>query len=87
VKEKSDRFDASLIVRYGCIYSEELGPSIVKSTAYLELDRLLALRDQLVRNNTSLKGTLKEMEVFLTSATTDTGCISLKRSNDYLLNK
>tara|TARA_B100000780_G_scaffold254333_1_gene202384 strand:+ start:1188 stop:1361 length:174 start_codon:yes stop_codon:yes gene_type:complete len=41
---------------------------------------LLALKDQLVRNNAGLK----ELKVFLTSYTTDTGCISLKRSIDYL---
>lgn len=84
VKEKTDRLDASLIARYGWIYREELSPSTVKSTAHLELGRLLALRDQLVRNNAGLKGTLKEMKVFLTSSTTDAGCISLKRSIDYL---
>jgi transposase len=84
VKEKTDRLDASLIARYGWIYREELIPSTVKSTAHLELGRLLALRDQLVRNNAGLKGTLKEMKVFLTSSTTDAGCISLKRSIDYL---
>jgi len=38
----------------------------------------------LVRNNAGLKGTLKEMKVLLTSPTTDAGCISLKRSIDYL---
>ena len=84
VKEKTDRLDASLIARYGWVYREELSPSTVKSTVHLELGRLLALRDQLVRNNAGLKGTLKEMKVFLTSSTTDTGCISLKRSIDYL---
>jgi transposase len=88
VKEKTDRLDASLIARYGWIYREELIPSTVKSTvkstAHLDLGRLLAFRDQLVRNNAGLKGTLKEMKVFLTSSTTDAGCISLKRSIDYL---
>ncbi len=84
VKEKTDQLDAKLIARYAWIYKEELCPSTVKSTSHLELGRLLALRDQLVRNNAGLKGTLKEMKVLLSSSTTDLGCISLKRSIDYL---
>ena len=83
VKEKTDELDASLIARYAWLYREELKPSTVKSMAHLELGRLLALRDQLVRNNAGLKGTLKEMKALLSSATTDVGCISLKRSIDY----
>ena len=84
VKEKTDRLDACLIARYGWIYREELKPSSVKSTSQLELGRLLALRDQIVRNNVGLKGTLKELKFLLTSSTTDACCISLKRSIDYL---
>lgn len=84
VKEKTDRLDASLIARYAWLYREELQPSTVKSTSHLELGRLLALRDQLVRNNAGLKGTFKELKVLLSSPTTDLGCISLKRSIDYL---
>lgn len=84
VKEKTDRLDARLIARYAWIYREELKPSTVKSTSHLELGRLLALRDQLVRNNAGLKGTLKEMKVLLSCPTTDSGCVSLKRSIDYL---
>ncbi|PNW25028.1 IS110 family RNA-guided transposase [Formosa algae] len=84
VKEKTDRLDAELIARYGWLYREELEPSTVKSNLQLELGRLLALRDQIVRNNAGLKGTLKEMKALLSSPTTDLGCISLKRSIDYL---
>ncbi|APG64378.1 IS110 family transposase [Tenacibaculum todarodis] len=84
VKEKTDKLDAQVIAKYGWFYREELMPSTVKSSSHLELGRLLALRDQLVRNNAGLKGTLKEMKVLLTSSTTDLGCISLKRSIDYL---
>jgi len=84
VKEKTDKLDAELIARYAWLYREELKPSTVKSISHLELGRLLALRDQLVRNNAGLKGTLKEMKVLLSSPTTDCGCISLKRSIDYL---
>jgi transposase len=83
VKEKTDRLDASLIARYAWLYREELEPSTVKSTSHLELGRLLALRDQLVRNNAGLKGTLKELQVLMSSPTTDVGCISLVRSIAY----
>lgn len=84
VKEKTDRLDASLIARYAWLYREELEPSTVKSTSHLELGRLLALRDQLVRNNAGLKGALKEIQVLLSSPTTDAGCTSLVRSIAYL---
>ncbi|QRM89270.1 IS110 family transposase [Lacinutrix sp. WUR7] len=84
VKEKTDKLDSSIIARYAWLYREELSPSTVKSMSHLELGRLLALRDQLVRNNAGLKGTLKELKVLLSSPTTDSGCISLKRSIDYL---
>jgi len=84
VKEKTDRLDAHLIARYAWLYREELSPSTVKSTSHLELGRLLALRDQIVRNNAGLKGTLKEMKVLLSSPTTDSGCILLKRSIGYI---
>ena len=83
VKEKTDRLDAELIARYAWLYREELEPSTVKSMSHLELGRLLALRDQLVRNNAGLKGTLKELKVLLSSPSTDAGCLSLKRSIDY----
>jgi transposase len=50
----------------------------------LELGGLLALRDQLERNNAGLKETLKEMKVLLSSSITDVGCLSLKRGIDYI---
>lgn len=84
VKEKTDRLDACLIARYAWLYREELTPSTVKSTSHLELGRLLALRDQLVRNNAGLKGTLKELRALLSNTTTDAGCISLTRSIAYI---
>ncbi|MDO5978672.1 IS110 family transposase [Flavivirga spongiicola] len=84
VKEKTDRLDACLIARYAWLYREELEASTVKRSSHLELGRLLALRDQLVRNNAGLKGTLKEMQVLLSSSTTDAGCTSLVRSIAYL---
>ncbi len=84
VKEKTDRLDAGLIARYAWLYREELEPSTVKSTSHLELGRLLALRDQLVRNNAGLKGTLKELRVLLSSPSTDVGCMSMARSIAYL---
>tara|TARA_R110000850_G_scaffold75152_5_gene164128 strand:- start:83 stop:1075 length:993 start_codon:yes stop_codon:yes gene_type:complete len=84
VKEKTDRIDAILIARYAWLYREELERSTVKIRSHLELGRLLALRDQLVRNNAGLKGTLKELKALLSSPTTDAGCISLTRSIAYL---
>jgi transposase len=84
VKEKTDRIDAVLIARYAWLYRKELTASSVNSMSQLELGRLLVLRDQLVRNNAGLKGNLKEMKVLLSSSSTDVGCLSVKRSIDYI---
>lgn len=84
IKEKNDRLDAAIIARYAWLYKDELEFSSVKSVSHLELGRLLALRDQLVRNRAGLKGTLKELQALLSSPTTDVGCISLYRSIAYL---
>lgn len=85
VREKSDKVDSALIARYAWLYREELEVSQIKSIVLQELGRLIGLRDQLVRNKAGMIGTLKEIEGVLSSPSTDTCCIHLKRSIDYLL--
>ncbi len=73
-REKTDKLDSYMIARFGWIYREELTPSTIKPKAYQELGRLLALRDQLVRDRSGLKLTLKEQKHLLSSPSTDLCC-------------
>lgn len=65
MKERTDKLDAASIVSYACFYREEFELSTVKSMSHLEFGRLLDLRDQIVSNDTGLKGTLEEMKILL----------------------
>jgi transposase len=84
VREKSDKVDSEIIARYAWLHREELEPSELKGLFYQELGRLIGLRDQLVRNRAGLIGTLKESRQLLGSPSTDTVCLVLTRSIDYL---
>ena len=84
VREKTDKIDSEIIARYAWVYREELLSSEVKSVVYQELGRLIGLRDQLVRSRSGLFGTLKEIEQLLSSPSTDTSCIVLRRSIENL---
>jgi len=79
-REKSDKLDSYMIARFGWMYREELEPSNVKPKAFQEIGRLLALRDQLVRDRSGLKSTLKEQRHLLSSPSTDACCKILERS-------
>lgn len=79
-REKTDKLDSYLIARFGWMYREELEPSEIKSQEFQELGRLLALRDQLVRDRSGLKSTLKENKHLLSSPSTDVCCKVLERS-------
>lgn len=79
-REKTDRLDSYMIARFGWMYREELEPSELKPKGFQEIGRLLALRDQLVRDRSGLKSTLKEQEHLLSSPSTDTCCKVLGRS-------
>lgn len=84
IREKSDVVDAKMIARYGWLHREELSPSELKNNELLEVGRLLALRDQLVRSRTGLKNTLSELKKLLTSSSTDTCCKTLLSSIAHL---
>lgn len=79
-REKTDKLDSYMIARFGWIYREELKPSELKSDEFQEIGRLLALRDQLVRDRSGLKSTLKEQKHLLSSPSTDSCCKVLERS-------
>lgn len=84
VRGKTDKLDSALIARYAWLHREELSLSSVKNSEYLELGRLLAFRDQLVRNRTGLINSLKEFKNLLSSPSTDVCCKSLNRSISYM---
>jgi transposase len=84
VRGKTDKLDSAMIARYAWLHREELSLSSAKDYEYLELGRLLAFRDQLVRNRTGLMSSLKELKNLLNSPSTDVCCKSLHRSIAYI---
>jgi len=84
VRTKTDNMDAVMIARYGWLHREDLKSSIAKSKELQELGRLLAFRDQLVRDRTGMKSSLKELQLLLSSPSTDICCKSIQRSIFYL---
>lgn len=79
-REKTDKLDSYMIARFGWMYKEELEPRKIKTKEFQEIGRLLALRDQFVRDHSGLKSTLKEQKHLLSSPSTDTCCKVLERS-------
>lgn len=73
---KSDKTDAFEIARYAWLHREELTPSIPLSERLIELQRLMSLREQLVKQSTALKNQRQGMKVVLSSPSTDT-CIKV----------
>ncbi len=84
IREKNDVVDAMMIARYGWLHREELSASELKDKELLEVGRLLALRDQLVRSRTGLMSTLSELKKLLSSSSTDTCCKTLVSSIAHL---
>jgi transposase len=60
---KSDKADAKEIAYYAWLRREDLTPSIAPSDKIIELQRLMSLREQLVKQCTGLKNLRKGMEV------------------------
>jgi len=84
VRSKTDKLDAAMIARYAWLHREELVCSSVKSKELQELGRLLAFRDQLVRDRTGMLSSLKELENLLSSSSTDVCCKTIRRGITYL---
>jgi len=84
VRGKTDKLDAAMIARYAWLHREELVLSTVKNKELQELGRLLAFRDQLVRDRTGMINSFKELKSLLSSPSTDTCCKSIQRSIDYI---
>jgi len=84
VRGKTDRLDAALIARYAWLYKEEFVLSSPKEQDIQELGRLLAFRDQLVRDRTGKISSIKEMQILLSSPSTDACCKIIKKTIHHL---
>jgi transposase len=84
VRGKTDRLDAAMIARYAWLHKEELTLSTPKQQDVQELGRLLATREQLVRDRTGKMSSLNEMQSLLSSPSTDDCCKILTKSIHYL---
>jgi len=84
VRGKTDKLDAAMIARYAWLHKEELVMSTVRNKELQELGRLLAFRDQLVRDRTGMINSFKELKSLLSSPSTDTCCKSIERSISYI---
>jgi len=84
VRGKTDRLDAAMIARYAWLHKEELTLSTPKQKDIQELGRLLATREQLVRDRTGKLSSLNEMKNLLSSPSTDECCKVLTKSIHYL---
>lgn len=77
---KSDKTDSYEIARYAWLRKDELKPSVPIPVKLLELQRLMSLREQLVKQNTALKNLKKGMLVTLQNATGDTSVKIINQS-------
>ena len=73
-----------MIARYAWLYKSELVLSSPKEQDIQELGRLLSFRDQLVRDRTGKMISLKEMQISLSSSSTDNCCKIIKKTIHYL---
>jgi transposase len=68
---KTDKQDAEQIARFAWLRKEELETSIPMPVKLIELQRLMSLREQLVKQSTALKSLSKGMQVTLEKKTGD----------------
>ena len=59
---KSDRVDAQRIAHYAFLHRHELKPTQLPSASLLKLKNLFAFRERLVKNQTILKQTIKDLK-------------------------
>lgn len=77
---KSDKTDSCEIARYAWLRKDELISSVPIPVKLLELQRLMSLREQFVKQSTALKNLKKGMLVTLTNATGDTSIKIINQS-------
>lgn len=77
---KTDKQDAQEIARFAWLRKEELETSIPMPVKLIELQRLMSLREQLVKQSTALKSLSKGMQVTLEKKTGDFGLGVIKQT-------
>lgn len=83
-REKTDKADAKAIAHYAWLRREELTPSKPPSRKILDLQRMMAAREQMVKQIVSLKNVYKGMKAIVSSPSTDRTMILLTRNMEYL---
>lgn len=81
---KSDKADAFQIARYAWVFREELESSVPMSEQLIELQRMMSLREQLVKQTTALKNQKQGMKVLLSSPSTDHCIKAIDQTLHYL---
>lgn len=81
---KTDKADAKEIARYAWLRREELIPSVPPPVKLIELQRMMSLREQLVKQSTSLKCLQKGMLVLVDDPTTDTSLNIIEQTIEHL---
>lgn len=77
---KTDKADSMEIARYAWLRRGELIPSIPPPVKLIELQRMMSLREQLVKHTTSLKCLQKGMQVLVESNSNDTSLDIVKQT-------
>lgn len=77
---KSDKADSYEIARFGWLRKDELKPSVPIPVKLLELQRLMSLREQLVKQSTALKNLEKGMLAAMENVTGDFAIRIIKQS-------
>ena len=81
---KSDKTDSYEIARFAWLRKEELKPSVPMPVKLLELQRLMSLREQLVKQEVALKSLEKGMLVTMEKPTDDVAVRIIKQSLKHL---
>jgi len=81
---KSDKADSKEIARYAWLRRAELSPSTPPPVKLIELQRMMSLREQLVKQATSLKCLQKGMLVLVDASENDTSLNIIEQSLNHL---
>jgi transposase len=80
VRGKSDKTDSYQIARFAWLRREELEPSVPMPVKLIELQRMMSLREQLVKQSTAMKNLEKGMLVTIENAKGDISIRIIRQS-------
>lgn len=81
---KTDKTDSYEIARFAWLRKEELNPSVPMSLKLIELQRLMSVREQFVKQCTALKNIKKGLLVTIEKVSTDIGLKLIRKSIEQL---